>query len=101
LRNRLSLMTMLTSGIGLVLVCAGYLYYDVHDFQAKKVNELEYTAELLSANTSEAMLFTDSNAAEHALGSMRTRRDIRTAVLYQNDGQLFSRYVRRDQFPGG
>jgi PAS domain S-box-containing protein len=96
LRQRLLLLTMLTSGVGLVLTCWGFLYYDLHDFRAKKVNELESTSELLSANANAALAFGDASAGDQTVGAMRMRPGVRTAILYQADGRLLAWYLRRD-----
>ncbi len=96
LRQRLMLFAMTTSGLGLFLVCAGFFYYDIHDFRAKKISGIESTAELLAANANAALAFSDSNAGDQILGAMRMRSSIRAAVLYQTDGQLFASYVRRN-----
>ena len=96
LRQRLMLFAMATSGLGLLLVCAGFFYYDIHDFRAKKISGIESTAELLAANANAALAFSDSSAGDQILGTMRMRSSTRSAVLYQPDGQLFASYVRRD-----
>jgi two-component system sensor histidine kinase/response regulator len=96
LRQRLMLFAMTTSGLGLFLVCAGFFYYDIHDFRAKKINGIESAAELLAANANAALAFSDSSAGDQILGAMRMRSSIRAAVLYQTDGQLFASYVRRN-----
>jgi PAS domain S-box-containing protein len=96
LRQRLMLFAMTTSGLGLFLVCAGFFYYDIHDFRAKKISGIESIAELLAANANAALAFSDSSAGNQILGAMRMRSSVRAAVLYQTDGQLFASYVRRN-----
>ena len=83
LRQRLMLFAMTTSGLGLFLVCAGFFYYDIHDFRAKKISGIESTAELLTANVNAALAFSDASAGDQILGAMRVRSSIRAAVLYQ------------------
>ncbi len=85
LRQRLLLLTMLTSGVGLALVCSGFLYYDSRDFRAKKVDEIEATAELVSANVNAALAFEDASAGNQTVEAMRIRPGIRIAVLYRGD----------------
>jgi PAS domain S-box-containing protein len=96
LRKSLLLFSMLTSGVGLILVCAGFLFYDLHEFRAKKVDDLASTAELLAANANAALAFDDSSAGDQTVGAMRMRPGIRAAVLYRRDGTLLAWYVRRD-----
>jgi signal transduction histidine kinase/CheY-like chemotaxis protein len=96
LRRSLLLFSMLTSGVGLVLACAGFLSYDLNEFRVKKVSDLASTAELLAANANAALAFDDSSAGDQTVGAMRMRPGIRAAVLYRPDGKLFAWYVRRD-----
>jgi len=92
----LLLFSMFTSGIGLVLFCAGFLIYDLHEFREKKVNDLKSTADLLSSNGNSALAFNDSSLGNQVLEAVRVQPGIRTAALYQIDDRLFAWYLRRD-----
>jgi PAS domain S-box-containing protein len=96
LRQRLTLMTMITSGIGLMFVCAGFFYYDLGEFRTRKARDIASTTDLLSANANAALAFDDSRAGEQTLEAMRAYPGIRTAILYQADGRRFAWYLRRD-----
>jgi signal transduction histidine kinase/CheY-like chemotaxis protein len=92
----LLLFSMFTSGMGLVLFCAGFLIFDLHAFREKKVNDLKSTADLLSSNANSALGFGDSEAGNQVVEAMRVRPGIRTAILYQMDDKILAWYVRRD-----
>jgi signal transduction histidine kinase/DNA-binding response OmpR family regulator len=92
----LLLFSMLTSGVGLLLFCAGFLVFDLHTFREKKVNDLKSTADLLSSNANSALRFGDSEAGDKVVEAMRVRPGIRTAILYQLDHKILAWYVRRD-----
>jgi signal transduction histidine kinase/DNA-binding response OmpR family regulator len=92
----LLLFSMLTSGVGLLLFCAGFLVFDLHAFREKKLNDLRSTADLLSSNANSALRFGDSEAGNQVVEAMRVRPGIRTAVLYQLDNKILAWYVRRD-----
>jgi hypothetical protein len=77
----LLLFTMLTSGVGVMLFCAGFLVFDLHTFREKKVNDLKSTADLLSANANSALGFADSETGSRVVEAMRVRSGIRTAIL--------------------
>jgi hypothetical protein len=96
LRRSLLLFSLLTSGTGLLLFCAGFVLYDLNDFREKKVNDLKSTADLLSTNANSALAFNDSSAGDLVLEAMRVRAGVRAAVLYRADGRFLSWYVRRD-----
>jgi two-component system, sensor histidine kinase len=92
----LLLFSMLTSGVGLLLFCAGFLIFDLHSFRAKKVYDLKSTADLLSSNANSALGFGDSEAGNQIVEAMRVRPGIRTAILYTLDNKILAWYVRRD-----
>jgi signal transduction histidine kinase/CheY-like chemotaxis protein len=96
LLQSLLLFSMLTTGVGLVLVCTGFVVYDLHEFRAKKVSDLEATAQLLKTNANSALGFGDTTAGDESVQAMRMRPGIRVAVLYQEDGRVLAWYLRRD-----
>lgn len=90
------LFSMFTSGIGLLLFCAGFLVFDLHSFREKKVNDLKSTADLLSSNGNSALGFSDAEAGDQVVEAMRVRPGIRTAILYEMDDKILAWYVRQD-----
>src|SRR6202045_3901048 len=96
LRRSLLLFSLLTGGAGILLFCAAFVLYDLHDFRDKKVNDLKSTADLLSTNANSALAFNDSKLGGQILEAMKVRAGIRGAVLYRVDEQVLSWYVRRD-----
>ena len=96
LRRSLLLFSLLTGGAGILLFCAAFVLYDLHDFRDKKVNDLKSTADLLSTNANSALAFNDSSVGGQILEAMRVRAGIRAAVLYRADDHVLSWYVRRD-----
>ena len=96
LRQRLLILTLLTSGIGLLFGGGAYLIFDLHDAKVKAVEDLESTADLIGTNTGAALAFDDAVNAEKSLEALRTRPNIRGAALYQPDGQFFASYLRAD-----
>ena len=83
LRQRLLLLTLLTSGIGLLLGCGAYLVFDLHDAKARTLEELESTADLIGSNAIAALTFDDAVNGERLLEALRTRPHIRGSALYQ------------------
>jgi signal transduction histidine kinase/CheY-like chemotaxis protein len=96
LRRSLLLFSLLTTGVGLLLFCAGFVVYDLKDFRDRKIRDLESTADLLSTNANSTLAFNDSTAADQVLESMRVRAGIRAAVLYRPDETVLAWYVRQD-----
>ena len=96
LRHRLLMLTMLTSGIGLLLGCAGFLAYDLHEARVHKVEELRSTADLIGTNATAALAFDDAFAGTKLLEALKTLPRVRAGVLYRGDGNFFASYVRTD-----
>jgi uncharacterized membrane protein affecting hemolysin expression len=51
---------------------------------------------MLSSNSTAALSFNDSKAADELLKGLSAKRGIIAATLYTSDGQVFARYVRPD-----
>jgi PAS domain S-box-containing protein len=96
LRQSLLLLTMLTGGVGMFLGYGAFFLYDVHSAREMKVSDLQATAELVGTNAAAALAFDDKRGGYKLLEALRTRHDIRRAVLFHADGTLLTAYVRED-----
>src|SRR5229473_5992614 len=96
LHQRLLLLTMVTSGIGVLLGCIGFLAYDMHVARQEKMQELQSTGDLIGMNSTAALEFGDEIAGAKLLASLGTRPDIRIGILYRADGSYVATYVRAD-----
>jgi PAS domain S-box-containing protein len=96
LRQRLLVLTMLTSGVGVLIGCAAFFAYDVYQARALKVEELRLATDLVGTNSAAALMFDDPISGAKLLDALRTRKNIRAGVLYRKDGSLFASYVRPD-----
>ena len=96
LRQRLLLLTMVTSGMGVLLGCIGFLAYDMHAAREQKVEELRSTGNLIGMNSTAALEFGDEIAGQQLLESLSTRPHIRAGILYRPDGSFVASYVRAD-----
>jgi hypothetical protein len=96
LRQRLLLLTLLTSGVGLLGGCIAYFAYDLHVARLQLAQELQSTSGLLATNATAALAFDDPSAGSTLLASLRTRPRVRIGALYRADGSFFASYVRLD-----
>src|SRR6266850_232311 len=96
IRQRLLLLTMLSSAIGVLPGCVGYLVYDYHQERRQKMEEVQSLAAIIGTNATAALAFDDPESATKLLESMRTRPHIRLGVLYSQDGAFFASYIRAD-----
>jgi signal transduction histidine kinase/ActR/RegA family two-component response regulator len=91
---KLILITMLTSGIAVVLSSAGFLIYDLTSFRQSLSQDLMTQAEIIGFNSAAAMAFKDESAATITLSALQAKEDIVSALLYAPDGKLFAHYFR-------
>jgi PAS domain S-box-containing protein len=96
LRQRLLLLTMLTSGIGMTVGYVAFLLYDLHSARERKVAELKTTADLFGKNVVAALAFDSTAEGSRLLQTLQTRGDMRRAVLFRSDGTVLAVYVRGD-----
>src|SRR5258705_370672 len=96
IRQRLLLLTMLSSAIGVLPGCVGYLVYDYHQERRQKMEEVQSLAAVIGTNATAALAFDDPESATKLLESLRTRPHIRMGVLYSQDGAFFASYIRAD-----
>jgi two-component system sensor histidine kinase/response regulator len=96
LRGWLLLPMMAASGLALVLICAGFFFYDVHTFRQTKVSDLHIIAGVLETNAGPAVAFEDATRAAEALEALRLRPRMRMGVLYLPDGRVLAWYLQRE-----
>ena len=96
LRDRLLLVTTLTSGIAVVLGCVVFLAYDMNIARRNKIESLQSAAEIVGTNTTAALAFGDAEAGSRILSALRTQKNIRAGAIYLPDGSVFALYVRPD-----
>ncbi len=96
LRQRLLLLTMITSGIGVLLGCLGFLAYDMHAARERREEDLHSVADLIGTNSTAALAFDDAIGGSKILEALSTRNHIRLGVLYRWDGAYFASYTRSD-----
>src|ERR1700680_2158384 len=92
IKRKLMLITMLTSGLAVVLSSAGFLIYDLISFSNSLSQDLMTQADIIGYNSAAAMAFKDESAATVTLSALQAKEDIVSAVLYTRDGKIFAQY---------
>jgi two-component system, sensor histidine kinase and response regulator len=92
LRRRILLLTMITTGAGLVLGSAGYLFYDTRTAREQKLEQLELAADLIGTNATASIAFDDPESATKYLSALQTRSGFRGGVLYTDKGKILATY---------
>src|SRR5712691_13495730 len=97
IKRELTLIIMATSAVALVLACAVFAIYDWFTFRQTMTRDLSTLAEVLGANSTAALTFSDQRAAGETLATLSAKSHIVSACLYTTDGQVFAIYRRSDQ----
>jgi len=92
LKRKLTLISMLTSGVAVLLTCAVIIAYEQVSFRHSMVKDLTTTAKMVADNSAAALTFNDPASAEQTLRSLSADRHIVAAFVYDSGGQLFARY---------
>src|SRR6266404_2197102 len=93
IRRRLLLLTMLTSGIGVLLGCAGYVVFDLRDVRQQKVEDLQSLADFVGTNAIAALAFDDPAGATNLLEALHPRPHIRLGLFYAPDRAYLAGYL--------
>ncbi len=101
LRQRLLLLTMLTSAMGMALGYMAFFLYDVHSSKEHKVADLQQTAALIGTNATAALAFDDATSGAQLLEALRTNKYIRRGILFRADDSVLAIYVRGDLVSDG
>jgi two-component system, NtrC family, sensor kinase len=94
IKGKLTAITMLTSGVALLLACAAFVGYELAAFRTNTVDELSTTAAIVGDNSGAALAFDDPASARQTLRSLNVHPHIVGAALYDRNGKLFARYER-------
>jgi len=94
IRQKLTLVIMLTCGLVLLLACVLLGVYQVYKFRDGTVRETTLLADILAKNTQAALAFQDEAAAQQTLGSLQVDSYVTAACLYDGKGGQFATYQR-------
>src|SRR5689334_17557302 len=97
IRGKLLSMSVLSSGMALLLACVAFLAYELVTFRHSMVQTLGTQAEMLGYNITAPLLFNDADAAGSILEALRANDHILAAGIFDRDGRLFARYPHRGQ----
>ncbi|MGA8090666.1 MAG: ATP-binding protein [Terracidiphilus sp.] len=92
-------MTMLVSGVALLLAYVSFLVYDLYSLRQELISSMATEANIVGANSVTALLFDDKQAAESTLLALRNAPQVRSALILRPDGSEFARYLRSASIP--
>ncbi len=92
LQRRLTAVVLMTVAFALALSAAALLAYEVFNYRQSAVSELSTQADLLAYTSEAALAFDDPTAMEQNLALLRLQPEVRTAIVYRNDGRVFAAF---------
>ncbi|MBC8041457.1 MAG: PAS domain S-box protein, partial [Opitutaceae bacterium] len=94
IKRKLILISMLTSGIVLLLTCAAFMTYEQVVFRRDMTHNLASVAEMIGVNSASALSFNDNESAAQTLKGLGAQPHIQQACIYDADGKVFATYQR-------
>lgn len=99
LQRKLMLMTMLTSGLVLLVTSTACMLHHVWTLRRTATAHLSTVAAVLGANSTAALAFGDANAATEMLTALKAEPFVVAAILHTSTGALFAHYLGKDASP--
>jgi signal transduction histidine kinase/DNA-binding response OmpR family regulator len=93
-QRKLMAIIMATTVLALLLASAAFFAYDAVTFRDKMVRDLGTLARTLEANTVQALVYNDRAQASQILAGLEVQPNIKSAAIYDGDGELFASYSR-------
>jgi signal transduction histidine kinase/ActR/RegA family two-component response regulator len=94
IRQKLTLVNLLTSGAAVLLVCVAFFAYEVAGFRRSMIEQVATQADVVGYNAASALQFSDPTAATTTLAALRADHAVVSAAIYDEQGRRFSTYER-------
>lgn len=102
-KQKLLLVIMATTLMGLVLASAAFLGYDRYQVKKNMAQDISALGRLIADRSAAALVFDDPRLAEKNLASLRVKSAIVAACIYGEDGAIFASYtadnISTEKFP--
>ncbi len=92
IRQKLMLITLLTSGAVMLLMRGSFFIYEYVTFRQLLVRQITSLGDILAANCTAALAFDNPDDAREILSAARAERNVAVAALYDGHGHLFAHY---------
>ena len=92
IRRKLTLILVTISSVSLLLASFAFIATDRINTRKSLGNNLRTMADIIAANSSAALLFGDTLAAEENLGFLDTQKNIEAAAIFGINGREFVNY---------
>ena len=92
IRNKLRIITMVISGMALLLACGILGMFEIYHFRQSLVHELKVVSKIVADRSTASLVFNDPNVARQTLAALSANEAIRFACIYKKDGKIFARF---------
>ncbi len=97
IKAKLTLLTMVTSGLALLVSVTLFGFNDVRTFHQSMEHDLQTLADVIGASAMSAVDFDDEAAAAKTLAALEQKPGILRAAIYKKDGKVLASYLRPGQ----
>ena len=94
IRRKLTLLIVIISTVSLLLASIVFITSDRINARKTVSDNLGTMADIIAANSSAALLFSDAAAAQETLGFLKSQQHIQTAAIYDKHGMQFASYIK-------
>jgi len=92
IKNKLSIIILLTTGIVLLLASTTIITADLFTFRRQMVADLFVLADMVGTNSTAGLVFYDNITVEENLAGLKANSHIRVAHIFAKDGTIFASY---------
>lgn len=92
IRRKLTLVVFVSSTAALLVASAALFAFQVYMFRQNFMRDLGSLAEIISANSTAAITFQDTDAAREILAGLHVRKEIENACIVLPSGKIFAQY---------
>lgn len=96
IRGKLMVIVLVTVGTALLIADGVLMTAEWRGLRVQLVGELKSQASIVGANSVAALLFDDRKSAEDVLNALAANKNVRFAMLHDQQGQPFAIYKRSD-----
>ena len=94
IRKKLTLLIVVISTVSLLLASIAFITSDRINTRKTVSDNLDTMADIIAANSSAALLFSDPVAAQETLGFLVSQQHIQLAAIYDMNGNKFASYTK-------
>jgi signal transduction histidine kinase len=92
IQRKLITVILFTSGAVLLLTCMAFFIYEYNSSRNNIKNQLFITGNIIASNSTAAIAFNNPEDAHEILSALKAEQHVIAAVLYDENGNVFSKY---------